>query len=133
MLKVYLHDRSMVYMNHYKEAIYARKEQNTKQETTYLQIRLCKILFTLLLKRFLRQMAVIMNLCIFIINPLKLNLQQHILDGLLLIVAGVVSGALSKITGGSHVQDFVSGILMALSVAELLAGILFIVKYMTKR
>lgn len=120
-------------MNHYKEAIYARKEQNTKQETTYLQIRLCKILFTLLLKRFLRQMAVIMNLCIFIINPLKLNLQQHILDGLLLIVAGVVSGALSKITGGSHVQDFVSGILMALSVAELLAGILFIVKYMTKR
>ena len=66
-------------------------------------------------------------------KTLKLNLQQHILYGLLLIVAGVVSGALSKTTGGSHVQDFVSGILMALSVAELIAGILFIVKYMTKR
>lgn len=66
-------------------------------------------------------------------KTLKLNLQQHILDGLLLIVAGVVSGALSRSTGGSHVQDFVSGILMALSVAELFAGILFIVKYMTKR
>ena len=66
-------------------------------------------------------------------KPLKLNLQQHILDVLLLIVAGVVSGALSKNTCGSHIQDFVSGILMALSVAELFAGILFIVKYMTKR
>lgn len=63
-------------------------------------------------------------------KTLKLNLQQHILDGLLLFV---VSGALSKTTGGSHVQDFVSWILMALSVAELFAGILFIVKYMTKR
>lgn len=69
MLKVYLHDISTLYMNHYKEAIYTRKEQNTKQETTYLQIRLYKILFTLLLKRFLRQMAVIMNLCTFIIKP----------------------------------------------------------------
>lgn len=66
-------------------------------------------------------------------KTMKLNLQQYILDGLLLIVAGVVSGALSKTTGGSHVQDFVSGILMSLSVAELIAGILFIVKYMTKR
>lgn len=53
-------------------------------------------------------------------ETLKLNLQQHILYGLLFSVSGAVSGALSKSTGGSHVQDFVS-------------GILFIVKYMAKR
>lgn len=38
-------------------------------------------------------------------------------------ILGIASGAMSKTTGGTDVQDFFSGILMVLSVAEILAGI----------
>ena len=54
----------------------------------------------------------------------ELERQKGILYGLVLIVLGIACGAMSKTTGGTDVQDFVSGILMGLSVAELLAGIL---------
>ena len=40
-----------------------------------------------------------------------------------LIVLGIASGAMSKTTGGTDVQDFISGVLMGVSVAEILAGI----------
>ena len=40
-----------------------------------------------------------------------------------LIVLGIASSALSRTTGGTDVQDFFSGILMGLSVVEILAGI----------
>ena len=36
---------------------------------------------------------------------------------------GIASSALSKTTGGTDVQDFFTGILMGLSVVEILAGI----------
>ena len=49
--------------------------------------------------------------------------QKGILYGLVLIVLGIACGAMSKTTGGTDVQDFVSGVLMGLSVAEILAGI----------
>ena len=38
-------------------------------------------------------------------------------------ILGIASGAMSKTTGGTDIQDFFSGILMGLSVAEILAGI----------
>ena len=38
-------------------------------------------------------------------------------------ILGIASGAMSKITGGTDVQNFISGVLMGLSVAEILAGI----------
>ncbi len=53
----------------------------------------------------------------------QLALQKGVLYGLVLIVLGIACGAISKTTGGTDVQDFVSGVLMGLSVAELLAGI----------
>ena len=53
----------------------------------------------------------------------ELERQKGILYGLVLIVLGIACGAISKTTGGTDVQDFVSGVLMGLSVAELLAGI----------
>lgn len=53
----------------------------------------------------------------------QLARQKGVLYGLVLIVLGIACGAISKTTGGTDVQDFVSGILMGLSVAELLAGI----------
>ena len=53
----------------------------------------------------------------------ELERQKGVLCGFVLIVLGIASGAMSKTTGGTDVQDFFSGILMGLSVAEILAGI----------
>ena len=53
----------------------------------------------------------------------ELERQKGVLYGLVLVVLGIASGAMSKTTGGTEVQDFVSGVLMGLSVAEILAGI----------
>ena len=53
----------------------------------------------------------------------ELERQKGILYGIVLIVLGIACGAMSKTTGGTDVQDFVSGVLMGLSVAEILAGI----------
>ena len=53
----------------------------------------------------------------------ELERQKGVLCGFVLIVLGIASGAMSKTTGGTDVQDFFSGILMGLSVVEILAGI----------
>ena len=53
----------------------------------------------------------------------ELERQKGVLCGFVLIVLGIASSALSKTTGGTDVQDFLSGILMGLSVVEILAGI----------
>ena len=53
----------------------------------------------------------------------ELERQKGVLCGFVLIVLGIASSALSRTTGGTDVQDFLSGILMGLSVAEILAGI----------
>lgn len=53
----------------------------------------------------------------------ELERQRDILCGFVLIVLGIASGAMSKTTGGTDVQDFISGVLMGLPVAEILAGI----------
>ena len=53
----------------------------------------------------------------------ELERQKDILYGLVLIVLGIACGAMSKTTGGTDVQDFVSGVLMSVSVAEILTGI----------
>ena len=53
----------------------------------------------------------------------ELERQKGVLCGFVLIVLGIASSALPKTTGGTDVQDFFSGILMGLSVVEILAGI----------
>ena len=50
------------------------------------------------------------------------------LYGVVLVLLGLLCHALSGSVGGSHVQDFVSGVLMGLSAAVLLAGILLLAK-----
>lgn len=52
--------------------------------------------------------------------------EQHILYGVLLILLGIASNALSALIGGSHVKDFFSGILMGMSVVEMLLGVVVI-------
>ena len=58
----------------------------------------------------------------------ELARQKNILYGLVLIVLGIASGAMSKTTGGTDVQKFMAGILMGLSAAETLSDIWIIGK-----
>ena len=53
----------------------------------------------------------------------ELERQKGILYGLVLIVLGIACGAMSRVAGGTDVQDLVSGILMGLSVGEVLVGV----------
>lgn len=53
----------------------------------------------------------------------ELERQKGILYGLVLIVLGIACGAMSRVTGRTDVQDLVSGILMGLSVGEVLVGV----------
>ena len=59
---------------------------------------------------------------------IALEKQKGVLYGLILIVIGIACSALSATTGGSEVQDFVSGLLMGLSIVEMLTGIAVIGK-----
>ncbi len=63
----------------------------------------------------------------------ELENQKNILYSLVLIVFGIACGAMSKTTGGTHVQDFVSGILMGISVAVTLIGIWTAGKQLTNK
>ena len=53
----------------------------------------------------------------------ELERQKGALYGLVLVLLGIASSAMSKTTGGTDVQNFISGVLMGFSVAEILAGI----------
>ena len=53
----------------------------------------------------------------------ELERQKGILYGIALIILGIASSAMSGTVGGADVQDFISGILMGLSIVEILAGI----------
>lgn len=63
----------------------------------------------------------------------ELESQKNILYGIILIVVGIACNAMSGIVGGSHVQEFISGLLMGLSVAEILAGIVIVGKNILKK
>ena len=63
----------------------------------------------------------------------ELERQKSILCGFVLIILGIASSALSRTTGGTDIQDFFSGVLMGLSVAEILAGIVVVGKSILKR
>ena len=50
------------------------------------------------------------------------------LSGAVLIVLGIASSALSATVGGSNVKDFMSGLLLGLSIVEMIAGLITVVK-----
>ena len=52
-----------------------------------------------------------------------LEKQKQLLYGVLLIVMGIALQALSHTLGGSNVKDFFSGLLLGISIAEMLAGV----------
>lgn len=53
----------------------------------------------------------------------ELEKQKNLLYGILLIVMGIALQALSYTLGGSGVKDFISGVLLGISIAEMLVGI----------
>ncbi len=62
-----------------------------------------------------------------------LGRQKNILYGIILMVLGLACSAMSATASGSEVQGFVSGLLMGLSAAEILAGIVIVGKSILKR
>ena len=58
----------------------------------------------------------------------ELEKQKVMMSGVILIVLGISLQALSHTLGGSDVQDFFAGVLLGLSVVEMLAGIGVIAK-----
>ena len=63
----------------------------------------------------------------------ELEKQKVMLTGVILIVMGIALQSLSQTLGGSDVRDFFSGLLLGLSVAEMLAGIYVIGKGARKK
>ena len=53
----------------------------------------------------------------------ELEKQKGMMTGVILIVMGIAFQALSHTLGGSDVKDFFSGLLMVLSVAEMVLGV----------
>ena len=53
----------------------------------------------------------------------ELEKQKNLLYGILLIVMGIALLALSYTFGGSNVKDFFSGLLLGISIAEMLVGV----------
>ena len=63
----------------------------------------------------------------------ELEKQKNILSGVLLIVMGLALQALSHTIGGSNVKDFFSGLLLGLSIAEMLVGVYVVSRGMASR
>ena len=62
----------------------------------------------------------------------ELEKQKDLQYGIMLIIMGVALQALSYAFGGSDFKDFLSGLLLGLSVAEMLAGLFVVGKYSRK-
>lgn len=63
----------------------------------------------------------------------ELEKQKNLLYGILLIVMGITLQALSDTFGGSDVKDFFSGILLGLSVGEMLVGVYVLGRSIARR
>ena len=62
-----------------------------------------------------------------------LEKQKNLLYGILLIVMGIALQALSYTLGGSNIKDFFSGLLLGISIAEMLAGVYVVGKSIAGR
>ena len=63
----------------------------------------------------------------------NLEKQKNLLYGILLVVMGIALQALSHTLGGSNVKDFFFGLLLGISIAEMLVGIYVVGKSMAGR
>ena len=63
----------------------------------------------------------------------ELEKQKNMLYGIILIVMGIALQALSYVFGGSNFKDFISGLLLGLSIAEMLVGVYVVGKSLAGR
>lgn len=63
----------------------------------------------------------------------ELEKQKNMLYGIMLIVMGIALQALSYIVGGSDFKDFISGLLLGLSIVEMLVGVYVVGKSLAGR
>ena len=63
----------------------------------------------------------------------ELEKQKNMLYGMILIVMGIALQALSYAFGGSGFKDFMSGVLLGLSIGEILVGVYVMVKSLVGR
>lgn len=63
----------------------------------------------------------------------ELEKQKNLLYGILLIVMGIALQALSHTFGGSNIKDFFSGLLLGISIAEMLAGVYVVGKSLRQK
>lgn len=63
----------------------------------------------------------------------ELESQKNTIYGVLLIIMGIAMLAVSETIGGTSFKDFMSGILLGLSVGEMLVGIFFVGKSLIKK
>ena len=63
----------------------------------------------------------------------ELEKQKNTLYGIMLIVMGIALQALSHTIGGSDFKDFISGLLLGLSIGEMLIGVYVVGKSLAGR
>ena len=63
----------------------------------------------------------------------ELEKQKNLIYGILLIVMGIALEALSHTLGGSSIKDFFSGLLLGMSIAEMLVGVYVVGKNIAGR
>ena len=63
----------------------------------------------------------------------ELEKQKKLIYGVLLIVMGIAIQALSHAISGSNVKDFLSGLMLGLSIAEMLVGVYIIGRHIAGR
>ena len=63
----------------------------------------------------------------------ELEHQRQVLFGVVLIILGIACSALSATIGGSDVKDFMSGLLLGMSIVEMIAGLVVVVKQQRKK
>ncbi len=58
----------------------------------------------------------------------ELERHRQLIIGAMLIILGIAGSALSATVGGSDVKDFMSGLLLGLSIVEMIAGLIIVIK-----
>ena len=62
----------------------------------------------------------------------ELEKQRRVQSGFILIILGIASNAMASTIGGSNVKDFLSGLLLGLSIIEMIAGMVVALKNQNK-
>ena len=63
----------------------------------------------------------------------KLESQKNTMFGLLLIILGIACFCMSQLFNGSDFRNFISGILLGISIAEMLIGVFISISSISKR